>query len=102
MIGGEGVEIEADETCVSKRKYNRGRMVRHQQWLAGGVERNSEGRRCFVEMVPNRKRLYSRTCVPSKCMRSKKIYASHQSVCVPKKIYASHQSVCVLPKKSFI
>lgn len=56
MIGGEGVEIEADETCVSKRKYNRGRMVRHQQWLVGGVERNNEGRRCFVEMVPNRKR----------------------------------------------
>ena len=39
-----------------KRKYNRGRMVRHQQWLVGGVGRNSEGRRCFVEMVPNRKR----------------------------------------------
>ena len=54
MIRGEGVEIEVDETYVSKRKYNRERMVRHQQWLVG-VERNSEGRRCFVEMVPNRK-----------------------------------------------
>ena len=51
MIGGNDIEIEMDETCVSRRKYNRGRMVRHQQWLVGGVERKSERRRCFVEIV---------------------------------------------------
>ena len=56
MIGGEGVEVEMDETCVSRRKYNKGRMVKHKQWLVGGVQRNSLGKKCFVEMVADRKR----------------------------------------------
>nr|CAD2177332.1 unnamed protein product [Meloidogyne enterolobii] len=56
MIGGEGVEVEMDETCVSRRKYNRGRIVKHKQWLVGGVQRNSLGKKCFVEMVADRKR----------------------------------------------
>ena len=73
MIGGEGVEIEADETCVSKRKYNRGRMVRHQQWLVGGVERNNEGRRCFVEMVPNRKRSTLERIIRRRVLPDKKL-----------------------------
>lgn len=67
MIGGEGrnkgVEmeiesyfvigkvVEVDETLIVRRKYNRGRISEKEQiWLFGGVERGSQGKKCF--MVP--------------------------------------------------
>ena len=40
-IGGEGVEVEIDETLISKRKYQRGRIL-GQIWLFGGIERISK------------------------------------------------------------
>lgn len=44
-IGGEGIEVEIDETLFVKRKYNRGRMPR-QLWAFGGIERVSK--KCFI------------------------------------------------------
>ena len=53
QIGGEGVEVQIDETLVAKRKYNKGRMV-EQRWLVGGV--CPVQRRGFVQFVPDRSR----------------------------------------------
>ena len=52
-IGGVGKVVEIDETLIAHRKFNRGRVVA-QQWLFGGVER--ETGKFFVELVPNRSR----------------------------------------------
>ena len=46
--------VELDETAMTKRKYERGRLVKHNQWVVGGVQRNTEGKRCFVELVEKR------------------------------------------------
>jgi len=35
--GGVGIEVEIDETLISRRKYGRGQM-RKQIWLFGGIE----------------------------------------------------------------
>lgn len=51
-IGGPGSVIEIDETVITKRKYNRGRLVAAQQWYFGGIERGSG--RCFIEAVEHR------------------------------------------------
>ena len=42
-IGGPGKKVEIDETCIVKRKYNRGRVL-NQVWLFGGIERESKER----------------------------------------------------------
>ena len=43
QIGGEGVEVEIDETQFVRRKYERGRAVRD-IWLFGGIERVAKKR----------------------------------------------------------
>ncbi|RUS71460.1 hypothetical protein EGW08_020775 [Elysia chlorotica] len=40
-IGGPGVVVEIDETLITRRKYNRGRLPT-QIWLFGGIERVSK------------------------------------------------------------
>jgi hypothetical protein len=52
IIGGPSIEVEIDESKISKRKYNRGHHIEG-AWIFGGVERTPE-RRIFVEIVPNR------------------------------------------------
>ena len=52
IIGGPGMTVELDETCVFKPKYQRGRRFRKHRWLFGGVERGSG--RCFVALVKKR------------------------------------------------
>ena len=53
-VGGQGKLVEVDETCFTKRKYNRGRPVRRRQtWVFGGMER--DGHRRFATVVADRK-----------------------------------------------
>ena len=40
-IGGPGIIVEINETAISRRKYNRGRMVKT-VWVFGGIERVSK------------------------------------------------------------
>jgi hypothetical protein len=35
-LGGPGKVIEVDETCISRRKYNVGRLIVEQQWFVTG------------------------------------------------------------------
>ena len=42
-IGGGGLEVEIDETLLTRRKYERGRFL-HRVWLFGGIERASKRR----------------------------------------------------------
>uniref|UniRef100_A0A914PX13 ISXO2-like transposase domain-containing protein n=1 Tax=Panagrolaimus davidi TaxID=227884 RepID=A0A914PX13_9BILA len=52
-LGGPGTIVEIDETCVSRRKYNRGRvLVRETKWMFGGIQRGT--RNCFMEIVEDR------------------------------------------------
>jgi hypothetical protein len=50
VIGGEGIEVEIDESKLGKRKHNRGHRV---EWVIGGVERTPE-RKVFLVQVENR------------------------------------------------
>jgi transposase-like protein len=52
MVGGEGVEVELDESKFGKRKYHRGHRV-DGAWVFGGVERTPE-RKVFAEVVNDR------------------------------------------------
>ena len=55
-IGGEGHEVELDETMVFHRKYNRGRLLygeKKKSWVVGGIDRNTNA--CFAELVEDRK-----------------------------------------------
>ncbi|XP_035901823.1 uncharacterized protein LOC118507446 [Anopheles stephensi] len=52
-IGGSGLTVEIDESVVTKRKYNRGRMADNNQvWLIGGI--CWETRDIFLELVQKR------------------------------------------------
>lgn len=53
-IGGVNQIVEIDESVFSKRKYNRGRLVK-ETWVFGGINRNNS-KEMFIEMVPNRTR----------------------------------------------
>lgn len=52
VIGGEGIEVEVDETKFGKRKYHRGKRVTG-VWVLVGVERTSE-KRYFCVPIKNR------------------------------------------------
>jgi transposase-like protein len=51
MIGGEGIEVEIDESKFSKRKYHTGRSLR-EGWVFGGIERGTK--RMFFRFVEDR------------------------------------------------
>lgn len=51
MIGGEGKEVQIDESAFTKRKYNRGQIY-PTQWVFGGID--SSNNDCFMEMVSDR------------------------------------------------
>jgi transposase-like protein len=52
QIGGNGIEVEVDETKLGKRKYNRGHRV-DGIWVLGGVER-THTKRVFLVPVTDR------------------------------------------------
>lgn len=52
MIGGEGIEVEVDESKFGKVKYGHGHRV-DGVWVVGGVERTPD-RKLFLEVVENR------------------------------------------------
>jgi hypothetical protein len=52
IVGGEGVEVEIDETKLGKQKYNHGHQVEG-VWILAGVERTTE-RKVFFKHVHNR------------------------------------------------
>ena len=51
QIGGEGKEVEIDESKFGKRKFNRGRRV-DGCWVFGGIERGSD--KMFLSIVEDR------------------------------------------------
>ena len=54
-LGGYGKYVEIDESLVAKTKYHKGSGLKRKQiWMFGMVERG-EKRKCFVQIVPNRK-----------------------------------------------
>lgn len=54
-IGGPDCVVEIDECLLVKRKYRRGRILRGQKWIVGGVVRGDTSK-YFVVFVPNRSR----------------------------------------------
>uniref|UniRef100_A0A914PC61 ISXO2-like transposase domain-containing protein n=1 Tax=Panagrolaimus davidi TaxID=227884 RepID=A0A914PC61_9BILA len=54
VIGGPGIEVQIDETVVTKRKYHRGRMPATEWWFFGGIEPSSG--RAFMLPVQARNR----------------------------------------------
>ncbi len=50
-LGGHGCTVEIDETLISKRKYNRGRLIQ-QKWLFGVIDRQTH--EIFVKCVDQR------------------------------------------------
>lgn len=54
LIGGEGHIVQIDESCISKRKYNRGHRMANQMWLFGGIDTTTK--KCFFFDVARRNR----------------------------------------------
>ena len=52
VIRGPGHVVEIDESCFEKRKFNRGRILRQQQWVLGGVD--IQTRQCSLVCVDRR------------------------------------------------
>uniref|UniRef100_A0A182RWX4 DDE_Tnp_IS1595 domain-containing protein n=1 Tax=Anopheles funestus TaxID=62324 RepID=A0A182RWX4_ANOFN len=55
IVGGRGMTVEIDESVLTKRKYNRGRLsANNQVWAVGGICR--ENKIFFLELVEKRDR----------------------------------------------
>ena len=53
-IGGEGKIVQIDETAISKRKYDVGRILKNQQyWMVGGIDEDGD---CFLKITKFRNR----------------------------------------------
>ena len=58
LVGGEGVELEADESKFAKRKYHKGRRKGDGRWVIGVKEKHlrpgEKKRRCITAVVEKR------------------------------------------------
>lgn len=52
IIGGEGIEVEVDETKLGKRKYHKGHRVEG-VWVIAGIEK-TDNKKCFLVTVEKR------------------------------------------------
>jgi len=52
QIGGPNTIVEIDETLITNRKYNQGRVL-SENWVFGGICRQTK--EIFIESVPDRK-----------------------------------------------
>ena len=55
VIGGEGKNMQIDESHIYTRKYHRGRFLKNewkQIWVFGGIEKESNN--CFITIVQKR------------------------------------------------
>ena len=71
-IGGQGYTVEVDECLLVKRKYNRGRILRGQKWIVGGVVRGDTSK-FFIEFVPHRSRRYLLNAIKKNILPGTKI-----------------------------
>lgn len=62
-IGGPGIKVEIDETLITRRKANVGRVLT-QIWLFGGIERESKKRVIVPLLAPEGERRDRATLVP--------------------------------------
>ena len=53
IIDGAGEDVEIDEYMVAKRKYNRGRVLKRQIWIFGGVVK-TRSEQFFIEVFEKR------------------------------------------------
>lgn len=72
IIGGEGLNVEIDESCFSKRKYQKGRLYPN-QWVFGGVCR--ENREVFLYAVPDRTAETLTECIKNSIRPGTTIYS---------------------------
>ena len=87
VLGGQGIVCAIDETLLShKRKYNRGRSPREQVWCFGIADTSFSPAKCFMQIVPDRKRetllpIIERVCRQGTVIHSDQwaAYASIQS-----------------------
>ena len=52
IIGGEGIEVQIDESKFAKRKYHQGHRAGYSSWVFGGINKNKNW---FAILVQNRK-----------------------------------------------
>ena len=80
-IGGEGVEVESDETVIVHHKFNWGYVLK-QLWLFGGIERLSKQRFVVALNSPTGDKRNSATLLPfiEKCIKPGSIMYSDASL----------------------
>lgn len=88
-IGGEGMSVEIDESCFSKRKYNVGRAL-PQQWVFGGICR--ENKECFMYAVPDRTKDTLLECIKQCINEGTTIYSD---------CWKSYDDIAILPNMRF-
>ena len=52
IIGGEGIEVQIDESKFAKRKYHQGHRAGYSSWVFRGINKNKNR---FAVVVQNRK-----------------------------------------------
>lgn len=74
-IGGEGIEVEINESKFGKVKYHRGHQVQG-VWIIGGVERTRE-RKCFLAVVHDRSSKTLIQCINEHVNEGSTIYTDY-------------------------